>query len=689
MSAVAAVLLLAACSGSARTVTLVSYNVENLFDAEVDGGEYREFTRAGGWSEALYTAKLRAIGRALAAAERGGADLVALQEVEHYGAARRLLELELDGLGYRHVAWLPDPHNANGPVVLSKLPVRRVGALWADSGPVAAAEVGLEGGLARPLRPILEVEVALGSEADAPSLFLFNNHWKSKSGGAAETEVYRRRAAALLAARIEEISAADPAAEIVVVGDLNESIDEYERQGRRYATALMPANDVDAGGGLRVTGSVPPGRAPLQLFSPWLAHDAGEAPPGSYRYRDTWETIDHVLLGPGLFDDAGLSYAGGTGFAVIYDGLLDAGGAPLAFYRGPPPGGYSDHLPLRLELTLHPPPIDGCAEAHTPSPFAPGKGSNRAATGLRVPCPRRRQSDFPRPPSAAVRAGEPFQRHGEVAQPVAGGGVTAPELQKLTLHARIAVKQRRDLVAGELQGVGQLQGGVGQAHTAQRVADGVQVEVQAGRPDRNHAALQGRAQEIVLRTREAAQVERIGGHVQQGEVVGAGVRQHVLVAYCGHVAVDGARGGLAQRLVGGRFLHRLERELGVDRHLALAELDHGIDPHAARQGNLGGEAGTRQPGGQQLLQQAFAVSAALPRYGECLLEAHQPPRQLVELLHAPAHCTPAGTAGAHRRHHDQRYQDTAQSGGAGYQFQAQHGLAPIVGALMERVNTET
>ena len=349
-----AVLVVAACSGAARTITVVSYNVENLFDAEPDGGEYREFTRAGGWSEELYTAKLRAVAAALDAADSRGADLVALQEVEHHGAARRLVELELDGLGYRHVVWLPDPHNANGPVVLSKLPVRRVGALWVDSGPVAGPDAGLGDRLERPLRPILEVEVALGPEPDAPSLFLFNNHWKSKLGGAAETEVYRRRAAAVLGARLQEIGAADPAAEILVVGDLNESIDEYERQGRRYATALMPAGAPAAAGGLRVTGTVPRAGTPPELFSPWLSHDADAEPPGSYRYGDDWQTIDHLLLGPGLFDERGLSYAAG-GFAVIHDGLLGGDGAPRAFYRGPPTGGYSDHLPLRLDLTLHPP----------------------------------------------------------------------------------------------------------------------------------------------------------------------------------------------------------------------------------------------------------------------------------------------------------------------------------------------
>ena len=234
-------LLLTTNTGWARTITVVSYNVQNLFDATDDGGEYRQFTRAGGWTSDLYTAKLRAIGSALRAAARDGADLVALQEVEHYGATRRLVDQELDGLGYRHVVWLPDPHNATGPVVLSKLPVRRVGALWVDSGPVDRPDDGLEDGLDPLLRPILEVEVALADADAAPSLFLFNNHWKSKQGGAAETEGYRRRAAALLAARLDEISAADPAAEILVVGDLNEAIDEYARQGRRYVTALMPA----------------------------------------------------------------------------------------------------------------------------------------------------------------------------------------------------------------------------------------------------------------------------------------------------------------------------------------------------------------------------------------------------------------------------------------------------------------
>ena len=192
---------------------------------------------------------------------------------------------------------------------------------------------------------------------DTP-LWIISAHWKSKRGGAASSERLRRAEAALVArlvaARLQEESAAD----IVVLGDLNESVDEYERIGGKYATALMP---IEAGpcvpGCLRVTTRLPTARSgqstqsasgePLLhepvLYSPWGQSDAA----GSY-YFDGWETIDHFLLSSGLFDEAGFVFAG---FAVIDDTrLLDADGRPRRFDRG---FGYSDHLPILLRLERH------------------------------------------------------------------------------------------------------------------------------------------------------------------------------------------------------------------------------------------------------------------------------------------------------------------------------------------------
>ena len=62
--------------------------------------------------------------------------------------------------------------------------------------------------------------------------------------------------------------------------------------------------------------------------------------------------------------------------------------------------------------------------------------------------PGRRQRRWKR--LVGARAGEPFQGDREVAQPVAGGGMAAAQLQELALHARIRVEQRANLVAGAL-----------------------------------------------------------------------------------------------------------------------------------------------------------------------------------------------------------------------------------------------
>ena len=74
-----------------------------------------------------------------------------------------------------------------------------------------------------------------------------------------------------------------------------------------------------------------------------------------------------------------------------------------------------------------------------------GAAFNRGTSALP---PGRRQRRWKR--LVGARAGEPFQGDREVAQPVAGGGMAAAQLQELALHARIRVEQRANLVAGAL-----------------------------------------------------------------------------------------------------------------------------------------------------------------------------------------------------------------------------------------------
>ncbi|MDD9985953.1 MAG: endonuclease/exonuclease/phosphatase family protein [Spirochaetaceae bacterium] len=318
-------------------ISVLSYNVQNLFDAMEQGAEYDEF-RAGRWDAARYAARLNRIAAVLRDVHPGGADILALQEVENRRAALDLRD-RLRDLGYAYVVAVPNDGADLGltltPVVLSRLPVLRVRLhqVW-------------HGG--RYLRPIVEAELDLGG---GRSLFLFNNHWKSKRGGAEETAPARRAATTVLGDRIRELQRTDPLADLLVTGDLNESVDDHAAAGYPTALAGLPRGTA---GVLAVTGrpfdarsafDARPPAGGVVLYSPWLELEA--AGRGTVVHRDAWETPDHFLLSAGLFDREGVWYAPG-GFAVIRDGLVSpATGYPLRWIGT---DGHSDHLPILLHL---------------------------------------------------------------------------------------------------------------------------------------------------------------------------------------------------------------------------------------------------------------------------------------------------------------------------------------------------
>ena len=333
-------LSLLSCGGE---IVVLSYNVENLFDDRDEGREYPEYSGEK-WSEAAYRQKLTAVARALKAASSRGADILCLQEIESEVALRDLRDRHLKNLGYRHLVFVPQAGAATGVAYLSRLPILRS----------RAHEVGSFDGV--PLRRILEIQV----EHRGSVLYLFNNHWKSKSGGVERTAAARRQAARVLTSRVRAILDSFPEADVLVVGDLNENLEDFEAAGGRYATATAayrPAESHDELPDALFITSVPVQAGVRQervvLYDPWYEIAAEQR--GSSAYQGRWQTPDRILLSAGLFDREGFFCKPGD-FAVVRKRFLidPQSGFPRRWRPGAAgeAAGTSDHLPLRLTVRL-------------------------------------------------------------------------------------------------------------------------------------------------------------------------------------------------------------------------------------------------------------------------------------------------------------------------------------------------
>ncbi len=359
LSAIAMMAVGCRCSlapvGTDEEIRIVSYNVHNLFDAEESGKEYPEFRPSKGkWTKELYAKRLVNVVEAVrSVSETEGAgsrrtpdpDILCVQEIENEKVLADLAERFGRGT-YRYWAIGGPDESVIHTGILSRFPI----AEMHTHSVMDAWGFG-------PLRDILEVELDLGGDE---RIAVFVCHWKSKLGGERETEPGRRAAAALLAQRIREVQAERPSLPIVVCGDFNESPDEYIRIGRCYPTAIMPSDagappSAAEGEPLGVSGSweglsyteeasfSEKHISEVRLYNPWNELSDGF----SIAFQGKREQFDCFFLNASLHDGEGLEY---ENFDVADDPLLfDSNGIPLEWKGN---GGYSDHLPVELTLSM-------------------------------------------------------------------------------------------------------------------------------------------------------------------------------------------------------------------------------------------------------------------------------------------------------------------------------------------------
>ncbi len=345
---------------SASSFRVMSYNVENFWDGNSDNTtkEWEDFMsrrspeerKAIGnrfiqyydYSEKLsnwYTPevlekKIQHFLKVLSLVDYP--EIVALQEIESAGNTSEIfavkgqgasLEQRLRSLGYK--TFLIGEQDTDNPTsvttaFIAKMPLKALPRVDITDDNYSTSA-----------RDLQAVQLTQGKHR----LVLFNNHWKSKSGGEAASEPARRAMAEALKKRITE-ERETPNTSVIVLGDLNAHYHEEPLAvlGITGQEKHMTASKTD------------------ELYDLWFENKAEDR--WEHSYMGDRSVLSHMIISDDLYYNTGFQYVDNS-FRVVgqsgkeADLMLDADGAPFrwqirkdkpaAFHIGE---GYSDHLPL-------------------------------------------------------------------------------------------------------------------------------------------------------------------------------------------------------------------------------------------------------------------------------------------------------------------------------------------------------
>lgn len=291
---------LTACTPRPESVRIAFYNAENVFDTlRAESTNDAEFTPQGdkAWDSEKYRTKIRHTARVAADLQ---ADILAMAEVENPAVLRDLCaEIRCqNGPEYRFIHLESGDDRGIDPAVLYR--------------PESFSPQG-EPQMLRARdnnRGILHVKGLLRATGD--TLHILVNHWTSRYMGQKATEGARIAAADRLARTADSLHAADPAARIAAMGDLNDTPDEKSVQHLLASTSNLHAhNRIDT---------------------------------RTYYYRKEWLSFDQIFT----------NFVPAADTVRVWNApyLLQEDGTPWRTYSGPVyRGGYSDHLPVYIDWT--------------------------------------------------------------------------------------------------------------------------------------------------------------------------------------------------------------------------------------------------------------------------------------------------------------------------------------------------
>jgi hypothetical protein len=316
-----------------QTVRIVFWNVENLYDPYDDTTKLdNEFTPDGSkhWNWPKFGLKLNHVAKTLmsiGAWEPPG--MAGLCEVENRYVLNNLIyETPLKPWKYKFIHHeSPDLRGVDvallyRPSVFTVISSRSVSIRFPFDT----------------LSQTREILLVKGVVFNNDTLSLFINHWPSRRGGYLVSQPRRNYVASVLKKLIDSVLRSEPAANILVMGDFNdEPENESLKQVLKAKTEPFPFHDSALYNLMGIRNKI--------------------RREGTLKYRDQWSTFDQFVISGALMKGhAGLK-AGAVDVSIFKSSfLLEEDNSYFGeklnrTYSGPKyHGGFSDHLPIRLEI---------------------------------------------------------------------------------------------------------------------------------------------------------------------------------------------------------------------------------------------------------------------------------------------------------------------------------------------------
>jgi predicted extracellular nuclease len=324
---VAIATLFALTCNAQKKITVGFYNVENLFDTVNDPQKNDEEFLPDGkmkWDDTRFNQKLSNISKVMSAIDTKFPSIMGFCEIENRFVLEKLIEQNsLKKAGYQIVHFdSPDDRGIDVGLIFKKKDVKFHHA--------KSYRIVIENEPDFKTRDILVFSgILMKNKKD--TIHVLVNHWPSRRGGE-KSEIKRTKAGETARYICDSLMARNMEAKIILMGDFNDEPTDksvYEALGAR---------EVDSG---------------FNLLN--LMLDKQKKKEGSHFYKGEYSTLDQLIVSKSLLQPKGFYTKPENAMIGNFDFLLftnkEGQKQPNRTYVGDKfVGGYSDHLPVYLEL---------------------------------------------------------------------------------------------------------------------------------------------------------------------------------------------------------------------------------------------------------------------------------------------------------------------------------------------------